>query len=525
MGLRPLFVSITPAVLSIALSSMPVAHAQAGCAGRGACPDASSRSQDADHAEQRHLRQQLASAHAMARDERYQGADLAFSAALANRAFAELPPKEAHAALSVAAKVATMRDDAARAVGLYERAIAIDDSDPDDHYRLFLLAYDLKQYDIAAQRYMGLARRWPELLGNVGMQPLYGTLRGLDRRSDTRLALLQALYDARWDDPVEDASFIWSELAMLRLERDEIAAARAAIKRITSPAQIVRLRMDKRFDPIVDRDAWLFDVDAAAGRAVEAMREKHERAPKRLDVMNHYSHALLVSGRHEDVVALVDAVTGAIAAAPVSESPYERMDSLVWLMNDRAVALRRMGRTQEALDEMLRARVMTESGHPNVSQALNLGSLLCRMGKPDEADEAIAEVATLDKEISGYGRMVEASIRTCIARAQGDRRGVERALTYLRRHREDGPVVELDALVEAGREGEAARALIRMLASPDDREQALLWAQTFRRFEPMSNDAGWLARRDTVLARDDVRAAIDRVGRVEVYSIDIGYDF
>ena len=489
------------------------------------CSDTSQRQDKSaghrDIASLQMFRQQLVSAYAMSRNEQYAGALLAFESAIADPLFAALDVADQRSALSAAAKAANRTGDLKRARALYRRATTQYTMDPDDVYRLSLVEYELKHYRPSMEAYLELVERWPELLDETDAPHFYRLYRSLENSPDDGLRLLQAMFDAKWDHPTNDSSWVWFELARMRMIRGEHDLARLTIKRITAPAQIVRMRVDKRFDPIVDRDARAFDVNAAALRAVDAMQRKTEAKPQDLDVQVQYTYALLSAGMNDAVVAHTGRLLDAVAAAKADEPPLRNVQAQVWLMNNRAVAMRRLGRIDDALADMQRASALTEDGQTNVSQALNLGTLYCELARPDDALVAIDTLG----QMSPYGELVESLVRFRAALLKGDRRNADRILDAIRRGSDDSPTLLLDALMHAGRVAEAAGIVKDMLASTDERTDILDWLQQYRTSDPLPGDVEYRSNIDALREREEVRAAVDKVGRIERHDIYGTYGF
>lgn len=474
-----------------------------------------------DSEAQRFFHQQLVSAYALLKNEQYAGALLAFDSAIANPLFATLGPSEQRDALSTAGKAALRASDLKRARTLYRRATTEYPMDPDDIYRLSLVEYDLEHYGPSLDAYLELVERWPELLDENDAPHFYRLYNSINKNQDDGLRLLQAMFDAKWDDPANDTSWVWFELARMRIARGEYDLGRQVVKRITAPAAIIRMRIDKSFDPIVDRTANTFDVSAAAARAVDGMQRKIEAKPLDVDIQVQYTYALLKAGRHDEVIAYAGHLLDTIAAAKVDEPLYRNIDAQVWLMNNRAIAMRRLGRVDDALAEMQRASALTEDGQINVSQALNLGTFYCGLGRPGDA---LAAIDTLG-EMSPYGKLVESMVRLRAALQQGHRREANSLLNAIRRNSDDSPTLLLDALMHAGRVAEAAGMIVNLLESNDQRTDALDWLQQYRTSDPLSGDRDYRRNIELLRERDDIRAAVDKVGRIERHDIYGSYGF
>ncbi|GAB3380348.1 hypothetical protein GCM10027432_06620 [Lysobacter fragariae] len=464
----------------------------------------------------RQYRQRLAAAHALVHEENYAFAGPALDAVLGDPLFATLPVADRHSTLSAAAWTAIKRDDLAAALALYQRATALDDSDPEDWYRLYLIGLDQGQDTAASGALVRLAQGWPELLDKVDYPPIFQLIGRLSHDSPERLQLLQALFDAHWKGEKGDASASWYQLALVHLERGEIDAARVIASRITAPRELIKLRSDKRFDAIVDPTTWRFNVEQAAQRRLEAQQTRAALEPTNIDAQADLTFAMLTVGKHEETLALADKTLAAIADAPAGNTDYAELERQVWIMNSRAVALRRLGRFDDAVAELRRAREFTEMGGMNVSQALNLGDLYCKLGR---GADALAAVASVGENMSGYGRMVLASVQHRAALLQHDAAAADKALAYLREHHDDSSSILLTELIYAERWDEAAGVLNQWLASPKERGDALYWLQDFRPSgHPLPADRE-RAGQSVLLARDDVKAALSRVGRVQRYDI------
>lgn len=464
------------------------------------------------------LASRLADAIALANGEDHTTARLALAEVIAHPAFDLLSTAQRHQALSAAAFSALLQDELPRARDLYLAATRVDPAaEPDDWFRLWLIESDLGDHEAAASHLLHLLREWPALLKNLPAGDITRLVHRMEPESPARLEVLQALFDASWTRDGLGASGLWYELALMRVERGEPEAARAAIGRITEPMDMVKLRADRRFDGVVDRGAPQFDAARAARVRVDDLRVMAMLQPERLDILQELTYALLTAGDNAAVLAMTDAAL-ALLAEGKEASPFDDIDEQAWLMNNRAIALRRLDRIDEAVAQLEHASRLTEDGIPNVSQALNLGQFYCSLGRPDDAVKAVARV----ERMTGYGRMVQASVQHCAARRSRDTVGAARAMAYLRQHRQDSGIHFLEALLEADRLDEAAAVMVALLESPHDRADALIAVQKFRSTDPLPGDVAYRARGHQVIARAEVQAAVRRVGRIEHHDIHSG---
>lgn len=463
----------------------------------------------------RHLHERLVAAAALLDAGEHARAEEELSEIIDAPAFDDLTRATRRSTYSFATIAAMNQERYERARELARHAVEIDPSDPDDWFRLSILETELDNPDESAAHLATVARGWPHLLVNIRSGYIHQTASRSAYGSRGRLELLQALYEADWPDDDQDAGNLWHALALEHLQRGDSEAAAEAIARISGPEELVMLRVDRRFDAFVDRDAPRFDIARAAQQRVASLRAKAEESPRSLHVLMELSYALLATGAEQEVLSLTDAALAAIAGAPDDEPPYDDMDQQIWIMNNRAIALRRQGNIDAALAQMQQASRLREQGQLNVSQALNLGHFHASLGQPEQALAAISEVG----EMSGYGRMVQASIQLAAAVQREDEAATSKALAHIRAHRDDSPRLLLEALLLTNQLDEAARELIDQLESPDKRAEALFWAQQMRTVPPLPGDVRSRARRAMLLARDDVRHAIERVGRIERHPV------
>lgn len=442
-------------------------------------------------------------------------ADRALAQLMAHPEFPALSAGEQRATWSRAAWMAVRLDDLARARGLVDRAIAAGSDDPDDVYLLAQLDSHQGDHEAAARHLHDLAVRWPHVLDHLGTDVVLRIARQAPEEAPVRVQLMEALLHADWDGNGLGVGDLWYRLALHYQARGDAAGVRTAVARTTAPDALVKFRADRRFDALLDRDDAALDVAAAAQRRVDHLRRLAAERPDSLEVRMELSYALLATGRHADVVALATETLAAVSAGTTDAPAFADPQYAVWLLNNRAIAQRRLGKLYDAQADLFRGATLDEYGGANVSQALNLGQFLCQRGRPDEALAAIGRVGSM----SGYGRMVQASIEHCAAVQQQDAAAARRALGYLRDHRDEAQDIWIWALVEAERMDEAAQALIAALETPKTRGEMLAALQDYREPDPLPAFLPVQERWRALLAREDVRQAVDTVGRIERYPI------
>jgi len=433
----------------------------------------------------------------------------AFDALLGDPSFPELPLEAQALIYSLAGTAALDWQDQARARDMYLQAITANSNDSEDWSNLSWVEYRLHEYDAAGAHMAELARRWPEVLDGLHDSFLYGLLAKLDGTSPARLDLLQSLASAGWGAADLRADHLWLDLALLRVQRGEHDLARAAIEQIAAPNELVQLRSDRRFDGLFDLQSPRFDVALVARQRLERLSTLAAASPLDLELADDVARALRVVGEFERSVSLVE------ATLQLDAKDFIHPEAKVWLLNSKAMALEGLGRFDEALAVMQLASTLAEDGSVNVSQSINLGEMHCARGNWRKALAALEGVG----EVSDYGRMAVHSVRHCARLRQGDRAGADESFDYLQEHRALSTTLYLKALLHEERMDDAAASLIGALDSGKERAETLGMVQDYLRTRLPAEAEAIEARRRALLLRDDVGAAIERVGRRQHYGI------
>lgn len=395
----------------------------------------------------------------------------------------------------------------------FERATLAHGDNPDIWQALAGVEQQLGNRERASHHLARVYRRWPVRAQEAELEVVSDLVFNTPEESEPRLELLRALFAGGYTHRDRGPSQVWQNLIQALLTQGHVEEARSVARAITDPVVLVSLRTDRRFDPIADVLSTLPSAEEAASLEVERVRSLVARLPTRVDLAVDLGAALLVAGRNEDALRASDDALASTAAADASTLEYA--DERVWIMNNRAVALRRLGRLDEAARQMEEARPLNEHGQPNVSQALNLGMLYCHLGRPGDARRVIGTLGPL----SPYGQMVERSVRHCIAVLEGDAAGARAQVAEIYDHRSDGEGVVLDVLMRSGDESGAAAELIRQLGTSGSRDEAISYVQEFRMAPVLPGTRAARVTRAAVLQRADVQAAIADVGRVGTHGI------
>ena len=202
------------------------------------------------------------------------------------------------------------------------------------------------------------SRHWrrpgPQSLAELDHEAVQWTIAQMARDkklADERLELLNALYDAKFQLEWHiEPSDLWRELVLQALERKDMARARDVLKRIESPGSLVRMRIDRRFDPIVQAEPNAFDVAAASQAECRKLRREMTANPTRLGPVVQYMYSLFSVGEYGEVISLADRVLAQNAKASKDKPAFDDVaDTLNWIYDLKSQALRGLGRWDEAL--------------------------------------------------------------------------------------------------------------------------------------------------------------------------------
>lgn len=465
------------------------------------------------------LSRQLKSIYSVAKTDQKQ-ADELLDRLLADPEFASQDSSLRHDAYWLSTWLALQVEDLQKALASARHSVAADPGVMEDWYPLATLEYDAGNRDASAKAIARLVRQWPEQMETIDFGLVAQLVHQSKLQPSVRLDFLQALTQANWMHGRSQNSSLWYELTLMQLLDGNIQQARESAQHVSTPEHIVNLRSDRQFDPLIDRDSPKFDVALAARNEVDTLQRLASAAPDSLQLRNELNDAMLTAGMTQAALHHADLILAKMEQMSEDDPLFADMDTKIWTMNNRAVALRRLGRSEEAIQQLEAASKFEEEGQPNVSQILNLAQSYCSMGRPQEAR---ATLERLGKYLSPYGEMVKASTEHRIAVQTSDVVAAKKAMDYLREHRSASYTLYLWALLETQQLDRAAELMKGLLASPEDRTEALGWAQHSIEVPPQIADVAPAANLKAVLARADVASAITKIGYVEQYPIFMGY--
>lgn len=467
------------------------------------------------------VRAELAEAAQHLADNDIAGADRRFDKALASPGFQFIESDLVYNSLLRAGIAALDLEAYRKAHDLLVRACGFDDAAGMAWHLRLRTAYSLKEYVDSAVSIAVIARRWPETLDQIRARAIFDISNRLDlskANSDVRFAMLSALFDANWTDEGMEPNELWFDYVRFLLTIPDMSRATEVAARIDSPQIVLSLRVDKRFDTLVRARSGGFDIKRTQLRERARLKSLRESHPDRLSYIVDELAIDMRDGAAEHALEIADHVIARIAAE--GSAAYSDADeNYLWILDARAHALARLGRADEAVKQLRKAARRPEGGAMNVSQTLNLARLLARLGRTGEVEEAMEELG----DMSPYGRMQLALNRLLLAVAQGDKTAVTAQLDLMRAERTESMGAYQVALVVAGRIDAAAALLIERLRSEDWRRKALSEMQTYADRPQTLIEKLHMKRWQEILARDDVKKALERVGRIESVPFTSGF--
>jgi len=433
------------------------------------------------------------------------------------KGFDDLPTDLRYRALLVASLIATQNGQDKKGHEMAVRATAFDEADETAWTTRLSSAFSVGDYSDAGHSVAVFARRWPAKLSNVNpgaiRQLHYQYLQVQD--PDTDREMLDALFDAGWQESGVEPSNLWRDLALLHMEHNDIARATAVALRITSAQAALSMRVDRRFDPITLKRPRNFDVDRLVAAEIKAAQERVKAQPDRLEPIANLQELLLITGQHARVLSISDTVLVHAGRGDGPRTYTDFDDKYAWVLDNRSRAFKRQGRWDDAVRVEVLAARRPEHGGMNVSQLINLGGLYADLDMPDKAADAIVELGNM----SPFGRMQLESVKLRIAVAKNDAAAIAAAMSYLREHRADAMATWEDALLFRGKLDEAASLLVERLQKPAWRNAALVDMQHYADVTETPAEKLIHDRWNTVTARPDVQAAMQEVGRMERFHI------
>lgn len=455
----------------------------------------------------------------------YAGAAESLQAAVNNPAFPFLGEKTRYSTLYFLALSENYSDQAEKGYGHLIEAGKVTPDQRDGYYWLVLcsITLKLKKNEEAVDAFTVVATTYPETLAKRGADYAYRVARAAKTLKDDnvryqRLLLAMRAANYKPDNPFSSAEWVWLDLFKIYADKGDEAHARELLAGFTELSSVMELQIDRRYTAYAPADPNAYktalDREIAAGRALAAAHpdliEGAQSLASRLANTNQLPEALKVL---DDALARAD-------AAPKDKPAFSDLDEyLAWTLDQRSHVLRLMGRNDDAVAAMKKARdAALAVDSDTISQKINLGGLYVDLGR---AQDALSEVKDIDMKFSStYGVMAAEEVRACAYAQSGDKANLEKSLAYMREHADDGYEAVYSALLCANDIDGLVKMTLTRLEDTEKRIDALSGLQIYL---PEPNATPWQktleARRAQVEARPEIKAAIAKYGFVRSYPI------
>jgi tetratricopeptide (TPR) repeat protein len=429
--------------------------------------------------------------------------------------FKSLPGDVQYQDLLTAGKLAAALEQPRRAYDYVAAAAATPHADFSDRLLQVESAVTLGLKADAVSGMTIIVQRWPE---QVAALPT-GLLDEILRESgslphEARLSLLRGLYGMHWKLKGDiEPSETWRDLALLLLDRGLRVEAIDVSAHVDDVYVLIAMRADRRFDAVVAAHRDQYDIAAAAERQLKNLESVSDGNPHSLALKTDLLLELVHQQHYGAMLAESDSVLAALESTNFRDKLYDDYyEQYSRFLNLRSLALQRTGRWDEAVEQLKAA-----SDGNNVNQLINLGTLYCALDRPREALEAIARVKG---DASPYGAMQVEWVHLEAAQQLGDSRQAAESIQFLKKHAVDAPWAYMGGLLSTNQLDRAAGFLIVELRDPEQRQDALAGVQDYASKPETPRDLEFSSRWRAVVARKDVQAAIQQVGRVASYHLE-----
>jgi hypothetical protein len=365
------------------------------------------------------------------------------------------------------------------------------------------------------------------IVNHYSIDDLEGLRYFLDYSDETNGRVAEMLLTANWgaDRPPGDRDWIYSFAFARRVAAGDEAGARDVLGRMQAPDYLAELLINPAYaeyhGEIETRHGA--DLGESAERLRAALEAMWDARRGEARYLLDYMIALRALGRHQEIAdrftPLVDAAQAAMAAGD-SENFLLNADGF-FVVDYLAEAEMYLGRSDAAEARMNGLLALGFEGHPAlINQGINGLDLYFQEGRYDEALARARALDALDDAVaSPYGRMFIWGAAACAAHLQGE---ADEAARWRARLTED-PTVNapdvFDTLLCLDDPDAAAAFAIEMLAG-EDPITLLMTFQDLRLWRPIgAYDALLRERRDAVLARPDLRRAIDAAGGIHSFAL------
>lgn len=458
-------------------------------------------------------------------DKKYDLGYAALEAVIQSPSFAKLSSDDRHRALYVAGAVAVNLKRTKEGYAYSVLSSEMPETTGDDWDVRIYAASHLELTADLLHSLTVLAQRWPNQLAGHKDEFIEQTIWAAKKQpenSEALLDLMQTLFDVKWkSDQHVEPSWMWRDLTLALIEKGRMDAAIKVAERVTDPYDVIAMRIDNRFSSVVRAHPEHFNVDAAATRHLKELEAAAQALPKKLRWRRAVAESLRQQRHYAAALGALDSIIAEVASVSDAKAYYSDYDDeWVWVLNDRAKVLQRLGRRAEAEQQYLQAVQLHEGGTTtNVSQRINLALTYCGWGQPEKALKSLEPLTS--GSTSSYGTMVMNIVRVEAGQQLHDKTMTDAALAAMALNQNDSDKAYEEALIKANHLDEAATLLITRLADPKKRLDALLTIQDYAPWAmPEQHTKELNARWRSVVERPSVAAAIAKVGSIETIQLE-----
>jgi tetratricopeptide (TPR) repeat protein len=320
--------------------------------------------------------------------------------------------------------------------------------------------------------------------------------------------LAEVLPPIQDSDPTTDVSELWLRAAAAEVQQGRKGWAANLARRITDPSIMAELRADRRFDELVAADPASYDPHALAETQLARAQAAAAANPAALTQRYRVATALYWLGRYREAIALLDAgLAGATAAGEDQTFTYD-------VVARKATILNELGRGQEAL--AITSAACPACG-PNGIFTRQQAHVLLGMNKPADALSLLEGFQSDGLDAPGQAEM--AAMRACALHGVGRAADAAGQLVLLGESVRADPEAAIGGMTCAGSDDEVAATIIALLNDPQTRDAALGAVQVYRGGTMPPLTEALRVRLQVIVARPDVRAALNNVGRISTYDM------
>lgn len=358
-----------------------------------------------------------------------------------------------------------------------------------------------------------IAASFPEGVSDLPSEVVIEVMRAIKGDENRAFNVDFSLVTAGWspaDATVADLDWIRLRLITALVKRDRLEDARPILAQVLNPVVLVRLGIDRRFEPLWPAiEARLGPgADIADAAFMAAAKARFDKDPTSLIARLGYAEALNVASLEPQAITVAD-------AAKTPEELAALKDREVWLVNLHAALLGDAGKIDEAMARYAALNATPINGRASIVATIINQALFAE--SVDRPKDALAAADFADKSAaaaSDYGRAFIAQVRACALQQLGEKAQAAAVAAPLLAKPDENGDASLGVMICLGKMDAAAALIIKRLESADERTEMLFELQPFLiadREKP--RDARERAALRTLKARPDVKAAFVKAGR------------